>query len=779
MFCVAAQAQDGAPRAPADVEPSKRPVESGMLEGDLVPLSLVLNGQFVADMVMFVRDSHGRFWIEESEALRLRLRLPADLGRYWLGTRYLPLSALPGARVELDALRSELKVMVEPDGFDAQLLRSRSRHLDAPVSVHPGAFLNYQIAAHRDRHGMSGSAWFEAGLFSSVGSLVSTHTLRRVAGQADSRITARRLSTTFVHDDPERMISLSLGDAISDSANWGSSLRYGGIRFARNFALQPDLVTMPGLEVNGSAIVPSSVEVFFNQQTAFDGHVNPGPFSVGSLHGPVGAGTITLQIRDDAGIVRQIQQPFYASTELLAPGLWQYALDGGFLREGYGLSDADYGPMIGSVSLRRGLSSFLTAGAHAEYSKEARAAGISIAALAWHVGVITGTLAAGGTSAEGGALAGLAFERRGERFSAMLSGERASAGFRRVVDTLTERAPLRSRERAQVGYHVPRAGRLMLTWARQRYQDGSGEQALSLTHSIEIGRHSALQLHLLHTDPQASRPVTSALLTFTSALGHARTLQISAEHSRSSARKFQTAQLAVMQAAPPGEGDGFYLRASDQADYHGRWQRNWTALETELQASRLNGLSTQSLTVRGATAYVAGLRVMRSVRESFAVVDVGDLAGVPVYVENHVVARTNSRGEALIPGLRAHEVSRVSLEPADLPLDVSLRTPVLKLRPAGRAGALARFELVRVRPAIAQLRLDDGSPVPAGAEAVFNGASARVALDGNVYLTTFETGTGTANWSEGRCNFDVSDEAVDPADPLPDLGVLTCRREAS
>jgi outer membrane usher protein FimD/PapC len=80
----------------------------------------------------------------------------------------------------------------------------------------------------------------------------------------------------------------------------------------------------------------------------------------------------------------------------------------------------------------------------------------------------------------------------------------------------------------------------------------------------------------------------------------------------------------------------------------------------------------------------------------------------------------------------------------------------------------------RISPAVFRLVLPDDVPVPAGAEVRLNGGVFPVAMDGFTYVTTLDHGVaGSATWEGGRCVFRVEPPPVD--DPLPDMGVITCR----
>ena len=60
-------------------------------------------------------------------------------------------------------------------------------------------------------------------------------------------------------------MSYRAGDTISGrTLAWTRPIRLGGLQVQRNFALRPDLVTLPLPSYSGSAAVPSTVDVYVN-----------------------------------------------------------------------------------------------------------------------------------------------------------------------------------------------------------------------------------------------------------------------------------------------------------------------------------------------------------------------------------------------------------------------------------------------------------------------------------------------------------------------------------
>ena len=81
-------------------------------------------------------------------------------------------------------------------------------------------------------------------------------------------------STAAIHDQhPDRRRHSSAGPG-------AAPLRFAGIQYARNFAVQPGYITMPLPTVGGSAAVPSVADVYVDSALQGERQVTPGPFEL-------------------------------------------------------------------------------------------------------------------------------------------------------------------------------------------------------------------------------------------------------------------------------------------------------------------------------------------------------------------------------------------------------------------------------------------------------------------------------------------------------------------
>ncbi len=739
-------------------------------------LEVTLSNGEPGEMIVVLRGRDGQLYLEESDFARLRLQLPPSAPYLHEGRRFFDVKAIKGCTVTIDEAAQRAVIAVPATSLDTTHLSAAARRSPDITPASPGAFLNYQLSAQQINGQNIGGAFAELGAFAGAGVVTSTAVARY--GNNDNQWV--RLDTTYTRDFPASLDTLNLGDDISDGASWGNAVRYAGVRWSRNFGLRPDLLTTPLLATSGTATVPSTVDVFVNNQLVTSNQLPPGPFVIDRLPTVSGTGDVSVVVRDALGREEVLTQSFYSSVTLLAPGLSQYSVNLGKIRDNYALDSNDYGPTLGEVSYRRGITDAITLEGHAEYlAGEAHAAGLNAAFGLGQIGVINFTGASGGDSAGSGWLSGVGFEHRGTHTSFIASSLWAGSDFSQVGEPLDPAMRMRQRNLVQTGMGLGRFGSLSLAYVRQTYRESPTQQTLGLTHSIRLGRAGSLNLTLTQTRTAAqfstgAQNSTSAYLIFVLPLDFRRAATLSTVGGSGPGAPANEVIASLAESPPVGPGTGYRLSASTAGNYDADWRQQFNGADLELEAARNQGLDGRSAYLSGAMTFLDGqLNTTRSVNGSFAMVDVAGLADVPVYVENQLTTHTDATGRALLYNLRPYEANRISITPEDLPLDTAIAASSTIMAPPYRSGVIARFPVERVHSGTFRLVTEDGNPLPVGAVVSLKGAQFPVVLDGLVYVTGYDHGmSAEASWSGGHCSFRL--EPPPPDDPLPDMGTIQC-----
>jgi outer membrane usher protein len=742
-------------------------------------LQVSLRADSPGDMMVVLRSPDGQLYLDEGDFARLRLHLPQTSPYLHEGHRYFKPTAIKGCSVTVNEAQQRAVITAPSWALETTYLSAAERQHPRVTPASPGAFLNYQLSTQQIQGQTTGGAYGELGVFAGAGVLTNT-AVGRVVGDQHQVI---RLDSTYTRDFPDTLQTLSVGDAISDGGTWGNAVRYAGVRWARNFGLRPDLLTTPLLSTSGTATVPSTVDVFVNNQLVSSNQLPAGPFVIDRLPTVSGSGDVSVVVRDALGRDQVVTQSFYSSVSLLARGLSQYSFNVGSIREDYALDSNRYGAMLGEASYRRGITDNFTLEGHGEYLRDdAHAAGLNAAFGIGHIGIINFTAAGGGNAQGSGWLSGVGVEHRGTNTSFLANTQWSSRDFAQVGEALDTTMRLRQRTLFQTGVGLGRYGSLSLAYVRQTYREAPLQQTVSLTHSVSFGRAGNLNLTLTRTRSAADRlspfstaqDSTSAYLIYVYSFDGRRAATLASVSGSGPGSPANEAIASVTESPPAGLGNGYRLSVSSAGNYDADWRQQFSGADLDVEAARNQHIEGRSAYLSGAMTLLDGqLNTTRTVNGSFAMVDVAGLPNVPVYVENQLTTHTDANGRALLYNLRAYEANRISIAPEDLPLDTSIAASSTIMAPPYRSGVIARFPVERVRGGTLRLITDDGKPVPVGALVKLKGSLFPVVLDGVVYVTGYDHGMAAeASWNGQRCTFRLPPPPND--DPLPDVGTIRC-----
>lgn len=732
-------------------------------------LDFVVNADANSRSLVVLRDLTTGLWLEAADYAQLRLNLPPVAAYHLRDKTYFPLQAIPGVDVRIDESTQRVTVTVPPQALEATRISAPPRRSTPITPAELGGFLNYQLSGQRIGTQTLSGVSAELGIFGREG--VATNTM--LARDSSAARSAVRLDSTFTHDFIDSMQTLNVGDSISDPGAWGSAVRFAGVRFSRNFAIRPDLLTTPLLSAGGNATVPSTVDVFVNNQRVSSAQLPPGPFVIDNLPTVTGTGDVRVVVTDALGRTQVVTKSFYSGIGLLAQGLSQYSFDLGKLRADYTIASNHYENLLGAATYRRGLSDTWTAEAHGEFEQSGpHAAGVNVAHQIGNFGIVNVTAAVGGDAYGSGALSGIGLEHRGTGSSFLINTQWASHGYAHLGDTSNLAIRVREQTTAQAGRDFGRYGSLSLAYVRQGYEAPATQQTFTLSDNIQVGHSGYFSASVSRSS--GSPGSTSVYLLYTMALSAGRAATFSGLGGSGPSAPHNAISAGMMQNPPLGAGTGWRVEGATSGSYDLDLRRQYQSGQFELEAARNQGINGQSAFVSGAATLLDGeLRFARQVPGSFAVVEVGDVANLPIYVDNQLMTHTNSAGRALVPNLRPFEDNRISVDPLDLPLDTSIGSRLVVLAPGYRSGVVARFPIERIKSATFRLLLPGGEPVPVGAMVHFKDKVFPVVRDGVVYLTGIDhVQTAEATWGGNRCTFRLP--ALPVHDAMPDLGNLPC-----
>lgn len=728
-----------------------------------VLVEVSVNGQAPVDGLLALIDGGNHIYVRVSDAVAWRLKFDETAGFQHEGDRFVPLDDIPGVTYRFSSAEQSLSIVATADAFATNRVDFGTSPTAPMTRPSLGGFLNYDLFAQSGAGSREEGGFVEAGLFAGGGYGTSSFVGRR--SRESSGLV--RLETSWTIDDPQRLRSIKIGDAIARASAVTPPFRFAGLQWGTDFTVRPGYLTLPVPTVHGSAALPSTIDLYVNNILAATQPVAPGPFEISNPPILVGNGDVQLVVRDALGRQTVTTMQYYASTQLLRRGLHDFSYGIGFLRKDFGTLSMAYGEAVLSGTHRYGVNSSLTIEAHGEATESVQLASASTAILVGHKALLTLSAGSSQSSRGIGRIVSFGLERRSQNLSFAAGADFATRGFTTVGSAHYQR-PTRT-IRGIVSLPLGR-GRLSANYLL-REGPGLHEELAGLSSSFSLGPvlFSASAFRSM-----GSRKGTGGNVFLSVPFGRRSVASLSNAYDRGR----DNTTLAIQQNVPAGQGFGYYASATkgdvDQAE--GRLFYQGSVQSYEADVTRVEGQTAFRGRVSGSIGLVDDqLFAARQLADSFAVVHAGQVEGVRVYADNQLVARTNRSGVAVVPYLRAYDANVIRIEQGDLPVDVSVGPTEQIVRPYRRNGVRIDYAVASPRSATVTVRRVDGSPVPAGAVARIEGSPEGflVAPDGAIYLAGLgDWSRVNIGWDGEMCSFVLFDPPGGPAQP--NLGVQTC-----
>ena len=679
------------------------------------------------------------------------------------GVEYFDLAGRAGVRIELDEATQTVRLELPPDAFQAATVQSRDRSKASVSASAPGAFLDYDLALQAGGAAPAyGSALLD-GSFSGDWGLVETSVLLGRAQVSLGQV-ATRLETAYRYDDPERLTRLTLGDAIASGADWSDPFRFGGVQFGTRFGLQPGYIAYPTPTLQGGAALPSAVQVYVNDMLRYQGQTDAGPFTVPNVPVLTGAGDMRIDVTDSTGVQRSVTTPYYVSSHLLRSGLSDYSVEAGWTRLDYGQRSDDYSQPFASGTWRRGLDDAFTVSLHGDTTRHSQTAGGGVAWVLAPWGEFALDAAGSHGDLQGaGHLSRAAFTRQSDSWSFAASRQAASSGFTQAAwQDGVEHVSVQNQ--VFVGRTLGRLGSIGASFTQLRYSSGERIAVMSANWTVAVIGGASLSTYVARTRddnpllPGASSGNHASVgFMLTLPLGERRSASLSSQridgHDSLVAEADRTAPTDI------DGGIGWRVLAAAGGNARSEADIDWAGryADVALDVASVGHDAALRLLANGAIGTAGGLVfATRQTDDAYALVTVPDSPNLDVFRENQRMATTDDRGRAIVPGLRAYEANRISIDSEALPIDALVAKDALQVVPRSRGVALARFDVSRPQVASVVLRLPDGSLLPAGTEVqgVQRPAPLLAGYDGALYIDHPQAGERfEAQGPQGRCGF--------------------------
>jgi len=283
-----------------------------------------------------------------------------------------------------------------------------------------------------------------------------------------------RLQSAYTQQIGEGGEHVRVGDTVSTTGMWGSSVRYGGMQFGTRTGASADVLDNPRLATAGLAVLPTVEDSMFT-----------------SLRGR----TTTLSDQD----VAAISAPTVAATRLVKDGCSDFAVGLGKVRRDYALLSNEYGPLFANTTVACAVPLGFTVEGHGEYLDDDLAAlGVGVARQVGPIGTASVAFASSRTVAgASGWLARFGFEHSSSLLNVALRSQMQSREFREIGhEVLTD--PIMQRDLASIGVNVTDGANLALAYASQTTWERVRVDVVALKQSVRVGR-GALSMSAGHS----------------------------------------------------------------------------------------------------------------------------------------------------------------------------------------------------------------------------------------------------------------------------------------
>ena len=661
--------------------------------------------------ILLLEDARGLL-LGSDELRAWRLLVPPSADLQFQRRSYYRFERLGIEVVEFDRAALRIELRASPAAFEASVLPLAELELRAtPAAL--GGFFNYDLVGTRDAQRAALNGAFELGAFSRIGVLAHQFVARNLWRDDGEPRQYERIATALRRDWSETLLTLELGDAISRAGATGRALRFGGAQLRTNFGLRPGFVQQPLPTLTGQAALPSTVEVFVQNQLRSITNVPAGPFTLDRVPVVLGAGDARVVVRDALGREHVMTTSFYAASGLLREGLADFSASAGRLRTAGALDGRQYGNDFASGLLRYGVHRNLTLEARAEY--EAGATRVAAAALdagsRFGEGEVAAAIAQTPTRTRRFVALGYRYQDVDRSIRARI--ELAQPGLRFAGDT--EESPTPRRLTTVNGsQRFTERWTASATWIDSQRADGTRTRSASVAVFAGIGAGASVLMTLNRVeDERGRRNLVGAFVTFP--LGPRTSFNAGVEGG---ALPRRTATL--QQALPIDEGWGYRVAATEA---RGNNRGNaWAALQ--LPAATLVAeaakVQNQPVAVRlGASGSVAAIDgvafAARAIVDSFALIRIPEVTDVPVLLNNQAAGRTDARGNLVLPRLSSYLPSVVRVDPDELPPDVEIRRDRETVVPPYRSGVRVELDVRRTSAALVRVVGAAGIVIPRGA----------------------------------------------------------------
>ncbi|MCL9779914.1 fimbria/pilus outer membrane usher protein [Vibrio sp. S4M6] len=629
---------------------------------------------------------------------------------------------------------------------------------DNASSIEPssanGVFLNYNLISSliNPSNSYSTSATGEIGVFTKdSGYFSQTGTYSPDIANSEEPSDDQtpqwlRLDTNWRRDYLDDLTTLEIGDSTTTAAHWGGSVNFAGISYYKNYSLKPQLDIRSLPLITGQTDLPQNVKLDVNGVPVGNYQVNPGSYQFYNIPVSDGSGTITVQSTNKDGKVTTYKIPYFASINILRPGLSSYGYQFGSLRENYGIESFDYGKLFGAINYTHGVTPIWTYQVHSSVLAQQQTFGTSQFIKVGENSAVTTDAAISQRNSTIGGLGALGYQFQYHDASFTANYQITSKHFTQLATADTDFDDLGQGYQASAGINIPLTN--WSTFSASALYDHSSVETIPSSHVYTAQLSANVTQNLSITSNYQANfsddHQWSIGLNINYLFGTDSEVSTSVEQDQDTTNQF----LSFMTSNQFSDGKSLTSNISVSHDVSESSNQLYGSLflsgtQTGNYSANVYQYGSQSqvsLMANGGMLWMDNHFLLTPpIYSSFALVDTSGYSGIGVKQNGAVIGKTNSDGLFVVPNLASYIPNDISLS-QDIPLDLKELSVNQDVMPTYRSGIDVHFDVERIHQILVNVKNAKGDPLPVGTlVSVQSGSETQQQIigdDGLLYLSS-------------------------------------------
>lgn len=577
-----------------------------------------------------------------------------------------------------------------------------------PDKASLGAFLNYDFFYDKFDQGYEFNNFYELGIFKDYW-LLNNSLIYRKNDADDDSTGVIRLNSSLSIDFPQHFTRLTLGDNTNIYNSLIDSFRFGGISFGTNFSERSDFIYWNTPILRGSAIVPSTIDLYINGVSIYRQNVTPGDYTLQTGANIQQSGNAQIVVEDILGN-RSVQNfPVLINNRLLKVGLNEYNVSLGKLRFNYDYDSNDYRDFFTNVYFRRGFSTDTTLGFNGSYSDDVKNLGLMWTQSLGRYALLD--VNAAGSSAYGndGYSVGASVSNSFDSFSMGLSTRYSSEDYQSLGYTQDFRNPRIDSLAYLSFFKVPYVNSVNLNYVERRYYpDDEVPRNNSKLLTVGISKSFSRRLSFTASYFKDFGDFNDSGAFFSLIFNWDDNKNIYLDQTT-----YGDTRLTFAKSSPEQTGFDYSVgaeRRDGEMTYNGFGLFKTDVGDLTLQHTQNSDSYDSRVSYRGALVWLNHqVNLTKSVDSAFALVKVGDYKDVDVMRSLSPVGRTNKNGYFFIHDILPYISYDLSFDQDQLPIEDKIDYSSKKMVALNQRGYYIDFPVIHTQQVIVKLRDKNGN----------------------------------------------------------------------